>query len=122
MPPLPSRRVPQERDCVMCAISLNLFVSFNDFLCLVPSSVASSSSVPPSPNALQALGSDFCGICWVEDLCSAPTIMLPCGHAFHYEVKPLVFIYLCANFIICLTLYCFASVLFDGSPMSTLSK
>lgn len=29
-------------------------------------------------------GSDFCSICWVEDLKSAPSILLGCGHMFHY--------------------------------------
>ena len=28
---------------------------------------------------------DYCGICWVEDLASAPVIKLRCGHVFHYE-------------------------------------
>ena len=29
-------------------------------------------------------GDDFCGICFVEDLRSAPCIRLECGHIFHY--------------------------------------
>lgn len=32
----------------------------------------------------QIHGSDFCSICWVEDLQSAPAILLECGHMFHY--------------------------------------
>ncbi len=28
-------------------------------------------------------GSDFCSICWVEDLASAPSLLLECGHMFH---------------------------------------
>eukprot|EP00753_Platysulcus_tardus_P008318 PLAT15892.1.p1 GENE.PLAT15892.1~~PLAT15892.1.p1 ORF type:complete len:615 (-),score=134.59 PLAT15892.1:135-1763(-) len=27
---------------------------------------------------------DFCNICWVEDLGSAPSILLACGHVFHF--------------------------------------
>jgi len=27
---------------------------------------------------------DFCNICWVESLASAPSIRLQCGHVFHY--------------------------------------
>lgn len=30
-------------------------------------------------------GSDFCNICWVESLGSAPCIKLKCGHIFHYQ-------------------------------------
>jgi len=29
--------------------------------------------------------SDYCNICWVEDLGSAPCIQLDCGHIFHYS-------------------------------------
>jgi len=29
--------------------------------------------------------SDFCNICWVEDLGSAPCIQLDCGHIFHHS-------------------------------------
>ena len=29
-------------------------------------------------------GSDFCSICWVEDLQAAPCVLLACGHVFHY--------------------------------------
>lgn len=27
----------------------------------------------------------FCNICWVEDLASAPSVKLTCGHIFHYH-------------------------------------
>ena len=27
---------------------------------------------------------DYCNICWVEDLASAPCILLTCGHIFHH--------------------------------------
>ena len=27
---------------------------------------------------------DYCNICWTEDLASAPSIELDCGHIFHY--------------------------------------
>jgi len=30
-------------------------------------------------------GEDYCNICWVEDLKSAPSIQLKCGHLFHYQ-------------------------------------
>jgi len=30
-------------------------------------------------------GQDFCNICWVEDLQSAPCVQLECGHLFHFE-------------------------------------
>jgi len=38
----------------------------------------------PAPDAAQT-GDDFCPICYVEDLRSAPAIKLECGHIFHYE-------------------------------------
>lgn len=28
---------------------------------------------------------DYCNICWVDDLKSAPCILLDCGHVFHFE-------------------------------------
>jgi E3 ubiquitin-protein ligase MYCBP2 len=30
-------------------------------------------------------GEDYCNICWTEDLKSAPSIQLQCGHIFHYQ-------------------------------------
>jgi hypothetical protein len=38
----------------------------------------------PRPGATQS-GEDFCPICYVEDLKSAPSIKLACGHVFHFE-------------------------------------
>ena len=53
---------------------------------------AKAHSLPPAPfdvggAALRGgvTGEDYCGICWVEDLESAPCILLSCGHIFHYE-------------------------------------
>jgi hypothetical protein len=34
----------------------------------------------------QNVASDFCNICWIDDLASAPSILLPCGHVFHHHV------------------------------------
>jgi len=31
------------------------------------------------------IDSDYCNICWVEELQCAPTIQLDCGHFFHYS-------------------------------------
>jgi hypothetical protein len=31
------------------------------------------------------VGSDYCNICWIEDLHSAPSIMLKCCHIFHFQ-------------------------------------
>ncbi|GAM20373.1 hypothetical protein SAMD00019534_035480, partial [Acytostelium subglobosum LB1] len=31
------------------------------------------------------ISTDFCNICWIEDLAAAPCIKLECGHIFHYE-------------------------------------
>ena len=28
---------------------------------------------------------EFCNICWIDDLGSAPSIQLECGHVFHYQ-------------------------------------
>lgn len=36
------------------------------------------------PGATQC-GDDFCPICYVEDLKSAPSVRLACGHMFHFE-------------------------------------
>ena len=40
-----------------------------------------------NPAPLQTPGSDFCNICWVEEVQAAPAVMLECGHAYHLEVK-----------------------------------
>ena len=28
---------------------------------------------------------DYCNICWVEDIASAPSVELTCGHVFHFN-------------------------------------
>jgi E3 ubiquitin-protein ligase MYCBP2 len=30
-------------------------------------------------------GSDYCNVCWVEEISSSPSIHLVCGHIFHYK-------------------------------------
>eukprot|EP01063_Lacrimia_lanifica_P001009 TRINITY_DN1047_c0_g4_i1.p1 TRINITY_DN1047_c0_g4~~TRINITY_DN1047_c0_g4_i1.p1 ORF type:complete len:712 (+),score=239.60 TRINITY_DN1047_c0_g4_i1:132-2138(+) len=36
-------------------------------------------------NTTTAVGSDWCSICYSEDLRSAPCVVLGCGHTFHYS-------------------------------------
>lgn len=39
--------------------------------------------VPECANASRAARSDFCGICFVDELRASPCVWLPCGHVFH---------------------------------------
>eukprot|EP00008_Paramoeba_atlantica_P014012 CAMPEP_0201478736 /NCGR_PEP_ID=MMETSP0151_2-20130828/3510_1 /ASSEMBLY_ACC=CAM_ASM_000257 /TAXON_ID=200890 /ORGANISM="Paramoeba atlantica, Strain 621/1 / CCAP 1560/9" /LENGTH=1139 /DNA_ID=CAMNT_0047859915 /DNA_START=83 /DNA_END=3502 /DNA_ORIENTATION=- len=43
------------------------------------------SSSSYSPMVLQNSGFDYCGICHIDEIAAAPSVMLHCGHAFHYE-------------------------------------
>jgi len=46
-----------------------------------------SSSGPSSGGGgeLKNVGSDDCQICWIDDLTCAPSVMMECGHVFHYD-------------------------------------
>jgi hypothetical protein len=35
---------------------------------------------------MQTNGDDFCGICYIDDIRSVPSVLVQCGHVFHYEV------------------------------------
>ncbi|KNC49138.1 uncharacterized protein AMSG_05111 [Thecamonas trahens ATCC 50062] len=38
-----------------------------------------------APADAQITADDYCSICWVDDIRSAPSIELACGHVFHYS-------------------------------------
>mmetsp|Transcript_37914 Transcript_37914/g.59954 ORF Transcript_37914/g.59954 Transcript_37914/m.59954 type:complete len:1138 (-) Transcript_37914:205-3618(-) len=47
--------------------------------------VGASSSSSSSPLPMQTTGDDFCSLCWTEEIRSAPSVLMNCGHVYHKQ-------------------------------------